>query len=153
VPILYVLIPAKFYRYLPVLKSPEYRKTGFGIAGIGNTNWNAHIRSFQMKWHPITSFFWIVKNSRLLFWAIHTIQTIFSDETIACQPHETYQTTVDSMIKPFLILLGHKRRPKLLSTQWLLKMFSIFFSDNLEIEHSKFNIIAQLWTFWIKNNG
>jgi hypothetical protein len=41
VPILYVLIPvipAKFCRYLPVLKSPEYRKTGFGIAGIGNTN-------------------------------------------------------------------------------------------------------------------
>jgi hypothetical protein len=41
VPILYVLIPvipAKFCRYLPVLKSPEYRKTGFGIAGIGNTS-------------------------------------------------------------------------------------------------------------------
>jgi hypothetical protein len=40
VPILYVLIPvipAKFCRYLPVLESPEYRKTGFGIAGIGNT--------------------------------------------------------------------------------------------------------------------
>jgi hypothetical protein len=40
VPILYVLIPvipAKFWRYLPVLESPEYRKTGFGIAGIGNT--------------------------------------------------------------------------------------------------------------------
>jgi hypothetical protein len=27
----------KFCRYLPVLKSPKYRKTGFGIAGIGNT--------------------------------------------------------------------------------------------------------------------
>jgi hypothetical protein len=43
VPILYVLIPvipAKFCRYLPVLKSPEYRKTGFGIAGIGNTRRN-----------------------------------------------------------------------------------------------------------------
>jgi hypothetical protein len=25
-------------KILPVLKSPEYRKTGFGIAGIGNTN-------------------------------------------------------------------------------------------------------------------
>jgi hypothetical protein len=24
-------------KILPVLKSPEYRKTGFGIAGIGNT--------------------------------------------------------------------------------------------------------------------
>jgi hypothetical protein len=25
---------------LPALKSPEYRKTGFGIAGIGNTSSN-----------------------------------------------------------------------------------------------------------------
>jgi hypothetical protein len=25
-------------KILPVLESPEYRKTGFGIAGIGNTN-------------------------------------------------------------------------------------------------------------------
>jgi hypothetical protein len=54
VPILYVLIPvipAKFCRYLPVLKSPEYRKTGFGIAGIGNTTWNApeHVDSGKRK--------------------------------------------------------------------------------------------------------
>jgi hypothetical protein len=48
-PILYVLIPvipAKFCRYLPVLKSPEYRKTGFGIAGIGNTS--AHALATKM---------------------------------------------------------------------------------------------------------
>jgi hypothetical protein len=36
---------------LPVLKSPEYRKTGFGIAGIGNTTWYApeHVDSGKRK--------------------------------------------------------------------------------------------------------
>jgi hypothetical protein len=42
------------------------------------------------------------------------------------------------MIWPFSILLGHKRRPKLLSRPWLLfhaQNVLEFFSDNLEIEH------------------
>jgi hypothetical protein len=41
VAILYVLILEYRQNFAGIgIESPEFQKTGFGIAGIGNTNWN-----------------------------------------------------------------------------------------------------------------
>jgi hypothetical protein len=62
-------------KFLPILKSPKYQKTGFGIAGIGNTS--QHARRHALKRARARISFFLLKNFK------KNIKTFFQKEVFS----------------------------------------------------------------------